>query len=52
MRENMTRRTRARMSAAILVLGVMLAAAGVYLGQHTDVWRKAIFICMECIGLG
>lgn len=39
--------------------GVLLAAAGAALiitasvnGEYRDVWRKAIIICMECIGLG
>ncbi len=48
----MTQRLRTRVSLAILAVGILLAAAGVILGQHADVWRKAIFICMECIGLG
>ena len=36
----------------VLAAGVLLAVFGVLNGQYADVFRKAIFICMECIGIG
>lgn len=37
---------------SLLALGVIFVAIGVLLGENTVVWRKAVNICMECIGLG
>lgn len=37
---------------AVLLAGIVCAAAGAIMGQYDDVLRKAIFICMECIGIG
>ena len=38
------------------MLIVMLAVAGIILGimqqEHMVVWKKAVNICMECIGVG
>lgn len=36
----------------LAVLGVALICAGLTLGQEMGVFQKAIFICMECIGIG
>lgn len=35
-----------------LAAGMVCVVAGVANGQFADVFRKAIFICMECIGIG
>ena len=37
---------------ALMALGFCLTAVGIYLGEDTVIWRKAVMICMECIGLG
>lgn len=37
---------------ALATLGVGFILLGTVLGEQTVVWRKAINICMECIGLG
>lgn len=37
---------------ALLALALLLLALGVLGGGYADVMRKAIFICLECIGLG
>ncbi len=34
------------------LLGLMLVAAGVATGEMNQVFRKAILICLECIGIG
>ena len=36
----------------VLAVGVVCVAAGLMCGQYADVFRKAIFICLECIGIG
>lgn len=36
----------------LLLLGAAFISVGVSLGEHITVWRKAVNICMECIGLG
>lgn len=33
-------------------MGVILLTAGAYYEQFTDIYRKAIMICLECIGIG
>ena len=37
---------------ALLVLGAVFLAVGVWRGEAEVVFRKAVNICMECIGLG
>lgn len=36
----------------ILACGVVCLSAGLAMGQYAGVFRKAIFICLECIGIG
>lgn len=36
----------------LVALGLIFTAIGVWRGEVAVVLRKAIFICMECIGLG
>ena len=36
----------------LIGLGLLFTAIGVWRGEVEVVLRKAIFICMECIGLG
>ena len=35
-----------------LVVGILLLAAGLWQDQFADIYRKAVMICMECIGIG
>lgn len=37
---------------ALLILAIAMCAYGAYRGEWKDVMRKAITICMECIGIG
>ena len=32
--------------------GLLLFGLGLFAGQHEDIYRKAIMICLECIGIG
>lgn len=49
----MTRFLRQNAAAlALLALGALFIALGVWRGEVQTVWRKAINICMECIGIG
>ncbi len=33
-------------------IGLVLLVLGVFNDQLADIYRKAVMICMECIGLG
>lgn len=35
-----------------LVLGIIFLTAGALGGQLQDMYRKAVMICLECIGIG
>lgn len=49
----MTRFLRRNWAAlALVVAGLVCVAIGVWQGEVAVVLRKAILICMECIGLG
>ena len=34
------------------ILGIIFLAAGAAQGQLGVIWKKAVMICMECIGIG
>lgn len=36
----------------LAVVGILMAAFGIYRGEMTVVFTKAVNICMECIGIG
>lgn len=38
--------------ALLAVTGVLLMTVGVYRGEMAVVLRKAVAICLECIGIG
>ncbi len=46
---NMKRTDLTRLALTLLAAG--LTAAGLLLGQHGDVMKKAVTICLECIGI-
>ena len=48
----MTLLKRNRVAAALLLLAAVCLALGVWRGETEIVFRKAVNICMECIGLG
>ena len=41
-----------RAALLLLLAGVACVAIGVWRGEAETVFRKAVNICMECIGLG
>ncbi|MBR4175034.1 MAG: hypothetical protein IKR56_06825 [Lachnospiraceae bacterium] len=36
----------------VLILALVLLAAGLLTGGSTDIMSNAVMICMECIGIG
>ena len=38
--------------AAAFALGVVFMAMGIVRGEPTEVMRKAVVVCLECIGIG
>jgi hypothetical protein len=40
------------LALALLVLAALLIAAGIAQGDALDTLRKAVRICLECIGIG
>ena len=49
---NFLQRWKNKLWIPILVLGVLFLALGIADGQLKDVYRKAVMICLECIGIG
>lgn len=43
---------RNRVALALLCVGIVFLALGVWRDEAQTVFRKAVNICMECIGLG
>lgn len=43
---------RNRTAVLLLLIGLVFVAVGVWRGEVETVFRKAVTICMECIGLG
>lgn len=43
---------QAFLTAGLILLALAFVVIGSLRGEDTVVWRKAVNICMECIGLG
>ena len=43
--------SRAIVSYSLLALGIALMAAGIWRGELVEIMRKAVTVCLECIGL-
>ena len=41
-----------RMGICAAVLGLLLMGIGIYRGEMSVVFEKAVNICLECIGIG
>lgn len=48
----MTEKQKSMAAAGVLALALVFLALGLWRAEHVTVWRKAVNICMECIGLG
>lgn len=48
----MTFLRRNRVAIALLLLAFAFLVIGIWRGEADTVFRKAVNICMECIGLG
>ncbi|MGI6752625.1 MAG: CD1871A family CXXC motif-containing protein [Anaerovoracaceae bacterium] len=38
--------------AVLLTVGLLMVILGIFFGETTAVMMKAVFICLECIGIG
>lgn len=52
MRRLQTSRSRAGAQAALIIAGLLSVALGVYRDEARTVLMKAVYICLECIGIG
>ena len=53
MKENIFRKIKiSSLQLILLGIGIIFLITGIFLGNPLDIFRKAIFICMECIGIG
>ena len=48
----MTEKTRKRILFSLLTLFTLMLIAGVLLDEPTAVFKKAIDLCLACIGIG
>lgn len=49
---NFWRNCKRRAWALGALLGVLCLGIGAAQGQFTVIWKKAVMICLECIGIG
>jgi len=48
----MTRAARIALPIALMFVGAAMVVLGIFGGEITVILRKAIYICLECIGIG
>lgn len=48
----MNERTRRICAWGVLIVGAVFVAVGIARGEVETVLRKAVLICLECIGIG
>ena len=48
----MSRTARIALPVALLVIGAAMIVLGIFHEEVTVILRKAIYICLECIGIG
>lgn len=58
MRENkkrngaLPRKSKRIAGTAVLIAGALMVMFGAYSGEYVTVLKKAVWICLECIGIG
>ena len=48
----MSERKKSIIAVSVIVLGIAFLVFGIYRGEVDVVLRKAVNICLECIGIG
>lgn len=48
----MTEKRKNIFAVSVIVLGILFVILGIYRGEVDTVLRKAVNICLECIGIG
>ena len=48
----MTQRTRLILALCLLATGSLCIAQGIAAGELSIILRKAVLVCLECIGIG
>jgi len=48
----LTRAKRTALQAVLIALGAAMIVLGILSGELTAIFHKAIYICLECIGIG
>lgn len=48
----MLQKKRNYIGLCIMTIGIVFLFIGIMRGENTAIWRKAVNICLECIGLG
>ena len=41
-----------KMAVILLILGIVVLCTGAVQGGYQDAFRKAVRVCLECIGIG
>ena len=48
----MQNKNRLILISILLTAGIALTLTGIFLGDPMTIFQKAVFVCLECMGLG